>query len=206
MDFLNDFVDIIVSLINNFGYIGVFLAVFLEYACLPLPSEVLLPFVGLLAATGNISFVGAIIVSVIAGLLGSLTCYFIGYFGGSLILDSLQRKFPSSRKSINKINHFINKYQKSSVFLTRLVPLTRTYISLVVGTLKFNIIHFLLYSLGGILLWNTFLISVGYFLGENTELISKILKDYSFIVIGLIIISGLFFIYKKVSKSKEKIN
>ncbi|WP_024613852.1 DedA family protein [Clostridium sp. Ade.TY] len=204
MDILNNFVDTIVSLIDNFGYIGVFVAVFLEYACLPLPSEVLLPFVGLLAATGNISLISAILVSVIAGILGSLTCYALGYFGGSLILESLQRKFPSSRKSINKINHFIMKYEKSSVFLTRLVPLTRTYISLVVGTLKFNIVPFILYSLGGIVLWNTLLIVIGYFLGENTALISQILKDYSFVVIGLIIVACIYLLYKKTSKKRRQ--
>lgn len=203
MNFLNNFVDIIVSLVDNFGYMGVFIAVFLEYACLPLPSEVLLPFVGLLAATGRISLIGAIFVSILGGILGSLTCYSIGYFGGSLIIESLQRKFPSSRKSINKINHFIIKYQKSSVFLTRLVPLTRTYISLVVGTLKFDIIPFVLYSLGGIILWNTILIVIGYFLGENTALISKILKDYSFIVIGLIIVAFIYFLYQKASKKRK---
>lgn len=204
MNFLNNFVDIIVSLVGNFGYMGVFIAVFLEYACLPLPSEVLLPFVGLLAATGKISLIGAIFVSVLGGILGSLTCYAIGYFGGSLIIESLQRKFPSSRKSISKINHFIIKYQKSSVFLTRLVPLTRTYISLVVGTLKFNIIPFILYSLGGIILWNTLLIVIGYFLGENTQLISKILKDYSFIIIVLIIIFCIYILYKKFLKKRRK--
>lgn len=204
MNFLNNFVDIIVSLVGNFGYMGVFIAVFLEYACLPLPSEVLLPFVGLLAATGKISLISSIFVSVLGGILGSLTCYAIGYLGGSLIIESLQRKFPSSRKSISKINHFIIKYQKSSVFLTRLVPLTRTYISLVVGTLKFNIIHFILYSLGGIILWNTLLIVIGYFLGENTQLISKILKDYSFIIVVLIIISCIYILYKKFLKKKRK--
>lgn len=204
MNFLNNFVDIIVSLVGNFGYMGVFIAVFLEYACLPLPSEVLLPFVGLLAATGKISLIGAIFVSVLGGILGSLTCYAIGYFGGSLIIESLQRKFPSSRKSISKINHFIIKYKKSSVFLTRLVPLTRTYISLVVGTLKFNIIPFILYSLGGIILWNTLLIVIGYFLGENTQLISKILKDYSFIIIVLIIIFCIYILYKKFLKKRRK--
>ena len=204
MNFLNNFVDIIVSLVGNFGYMGVFIAVFLEYACLPLPSEVLLPFVGLLAATGKISLIGAIFVSVLGGILGSLTCYAIGYFGGSLIIESLQRKFPSSRKSISKINHFIIKYQKSSVFLTRLVPLTRTYISLVVGTLKFNIIPFILYSLGGIILWNTLLIVIGYFLGENTQLISRILKDYSFIIIALIIIFCIYILYKKFLKKRRK--
>ena len=204
MNFLNNFVDIIVSLVGNFGYMGVFIAVFLEYACLPLPSEVLLPFVGLLAATGKISLIGAIFVSVLGGILGSLTCYAIGYFGGSLIIESLQRKFPSSRKSISKINHFIIKYQKSSVFLTRLVPLTRTYISLVVGTLKFNIITFILYSLGGIILWNTLLIVIGYFLGENTQPISRILKDYSFIIIVLIIIFCIYILYKKFLKKRRK--
>lgn len=205
MDLINNFVDTILNIIGNFGYLGIFLAVYLEYACFPLPSEVILPFVGLLAATGNVTFIGALTVSVIAGILGSITCYYIGYFGGSILLDKIQEKFKGSRKSIEKINHLINKYQKTSIFFTRLLPLTRTYISLVVGSIKLNLSHFLLYSLGGIFIWNTFLISIGYFLGENKELINKILGEYSIVAIGLVLIIIIVFLVKKFYKKKERV-
>lgn len=204
MDLINNFVDIILNIVNNFGYIGIFLAIYLEYACFPLPSEVVLPFVGILAATGNVTFIGALLVSIIAGVLGSLTCYSIGYFGGSVLLEKLQFKIPSSKKSIEKINYFINKYKKASIFFTRLVPLTRTYISLVAGTLKMSIYHFLFYSLGGILIWNTFLVSIGYFLGENKDLINDILNKYSTVALILVFIILMVFIVKKIISKKER--
>lgn len=203
MDFVNNFLDMIIANIQSFGYHGVFLAVFLEYACLPLPSEVLLPFIGLLTSYGNFSFIGIIAVSTVAGMLGSTLCYTIGYFGGSPIINWLCSKSSGARKSFDKLDLFIDKYGKLAVFISRLFPLTRTYISLAVGSVKMSYSQFILYSLGGITIWNIVLICLGYFLGENTDLIEKILKDYSIIAIAILIICFVFLTYKLVKKRKN---
>lgn len=200
MEFINNFVDFIISFVESFGYLGVFLAVFLEYACLPLPSEVVLPFIGLIASRETISLLGVLFTSVLAGLLGSIVCYYIGYFGGAPILNYIQEKFPSSKKGFDKINHFIHKYEKSAVFIARLIPLTRTYVSLVVGSLRMKLLPFCMYSLGGIVLWNTILILLGYYLGENTELVHRLLSDYSMVAIGLAVIALLYYAYRKYKK------
>ena len=203
MDFVSNFLDIIISTIQGFGYPGIFLAVFLEYACLPLPSEVLLPFIGLLASYDNFSFMGVIIISTVAGLLGSTLCYTIGYFGGSPIINWLCSKSSGAKKSFNKLDLFLDKYGKPAVFLSRLLPLTRTYISLAVGAVKMSYSQFILYSFGGITIWNIVLISLGYFLGENTDLIEKILKDYSIVAITILVIGFGFLVYKFMKKRKK---
>lgn len=203
MEFINNFVNYIISFIESFGYLGVFLAVFLEYACLPLPSEVILPFVGIIASRDTISLIGVLFVSIVAGMLGSILCYYIGYFGGAPILNFLQKKSPTTSKGINKINSILNKYNKYAIFIARLIPLTRTYISLVVGSLKMEFIPFCLYSLGGITLWNTVLILLGYYLGENMDHISKIISDYSIIVLTLVLLSLTFYYFYKKRKSKS---
>ena len=203
MDFVTSFLDTIISTIQGFGYPGVFLAVFLEYSCLPLPSEVLLPFIGLLASYGNFNFIGVIALSTIAGLLGSTLCYTIGYFGGSPIINWLCSKSSGAKKSFNKLDLFLDKYGKPAVFLSRLLPLTRTYISLAVGAVKMSYSQFILYSFGGITIWNIVLISLGYFLGENTDLIEKILKDYSMVAIAILVIGFGFLVYKFMKKSKK---
>ncbi|MBU5900083.1 DedA family protein, partial [Vibrio cholerae O1] len=76
---------------------GILLIVGLEYACFPLPSEVVLTFFGLSASQGEFSLIGVIIFSIIGGLLGSLICYAIGYYGGVPLQEWLGRKFPSSQ-------------------------------------------------------------------------------------------------------------
>lgn len=203
MDFVSNFLDMIITTIQGFGYPGVFLAVFLEYACFPLPSEILLPFIGLLASYGNFSFVGVIALSTVAGLIGSTICYIIGYYGGSPIIKWLCSKSSGANKSFNKLDLFLDKYGKSAVFLSRLLPLTRTYISLAVGAVKMRYSQFILYSFGGITIWNIVLISLGYFLGENTDLIEKILKDYSIVAISILIIICIFVGYKLIKKKKK---
>ncbi len=210
MSLFDNFLNIIISTIEGFGYFGVFLAVFLEYACLPLPSEILLPFIGLLASREAFSLPGIILVSVLAGLFGSTACYFLGYYGGAPIIDWLCSKSSGAKKSFKTLNVILTKYDKPAVFLSRLLPITRTYISLAVGAMKMNFTHFILYSLGGITIWNIILISLGYLLGENTDLIAKILKEYSiiaFVIIGIIaVIFGYkFFIRKnKTIENKQK--
>lgn len=205
MNFVNDFLNTIITTIQGFGYPGVFLAVFLEYSCFPLPSEVLLPFIGLLASYGNFSFIGVILLSTGAGLIGSTLCYTIGYFGGSPIINWLCSKSSGAKKSFNKLDLFIDKYGKPAVFLSRLFPLTRTYISLAVGAVKMSYSQFILYSLGGITIWNIILISLGYFLGENTDLIQRILKDYSIVAIAILVICFGFIAYKFMKKRKNSL-
>ena len=203
MNIFDNFLNLIISTIEGFGYLGIFLAVFLEYACFPLPSEILLPFIGLLASREAFSLPGIILVSVFAGLFGSIVCYFIGYYGGSPIIDWLCTKSSGAKKSFKTLNIILNKYDKPAVFLSRLLPITRTYISLAVGAMKMNFTHFILYSLGGIVIWNILLISLGYFLGENTDLISKILKDYSIIALLVIGVVAIVFGYKLILKNKK---
>ncbi|MEG1255600.1 DedA family protein [Clostridium sp.] len=203
MDIINDFLNLVITTIQSFGYIGVFLAVFLEYACFPLPSEILLPFIGFLSSNGNFSFLGVILVSTMAGLIGSTLCYLIGYFGGSPIIHWLCNKFSGAKRSFDKLDIFISKYGKAAVFITRLFPLTRTYISLAVGTVKMKYSQFILYSFGGIVIWNTILISLGYYLGENTDLIKKILSNYSIVAITLLILVTLIVLYKFIKRKKH---
>ncbi len=203
MDMIDNFLNLIISTIEGFGYLGVFLAVFLEYACLPLPSEILLPFIGLLASRQTFSLVGIILVSIMAGLLGSSVCYCIGYYGGAPIINWLCKKSSGARKSFKTLNSILDKYDKPAVFLSRLLPITRTYISLAVGAMKMRYSTFILYSLGGITIWNIVLISLGYFLGENTVLIKKILGDYSIIVLFVLALLAIVFIYKLIKKKKN---
>lgn len=199
-----NFLDYIISIIESLGYFGVFFSVFLEYACLPLPSEILLPFIGVLSSYGTFNLITAVIVSVIAGLLGSTICYYIGYFGGAPILDWLSSKSSSARKSLIKLNSFLAKYDKYAVFIARMFPVTRTYVSLAVGGLKMKYRTFISYSFVGIVIWNSILISLGYFLGENTPLIESILSKYTFVAVGFAIILLCLLAYTFIKKSRNR--
>ncbi|MGG5460378.1 DedA family protein [Clostridium sp. B9] len=203
MEILGSILTFLIDTIGSFGYLGILLVVGLEYACFPLPSEVVLTFLGLSAAQGEFSFAGVLIFSIIGGILGSLICYAIGFYGGVPLQNWLAKKLPSSQKSMLALNKWFKKYGKPAVLLARIVPLTRTYVSLLAGAENFSLKYFITYSTIGIALWNTVLVSLGYFIGDNLELINSIMEKYTFATIGIIILSIIIFLYFKFYKKNK---
>lgn len=189
------------SLIEQYGLISIFLIVMLEYANFPLPSEVVLPFIGIMVSKGNIDFGLALTISIIGGIVGSTINYLLGLYFGKPILKYMMKKYPKTRYSIKSSMWWMNKYGKISVMLARVIPVARTIISIPAGINKMNINIFVLYSTIGISLWNTILIFLGYILGDNLSNIAYLIKNYSLIV-GIVLVSAIVIIY---SKKRKKI-
>ncbi|SHI54066.1 DedA family protein [Lutispora thermophila] len=188
----------LIEITGEVGYIGVIVLVGLEYACFPMPSEIILPFVGFLASSGKMSYLGVLAASTLAGILGSLICYYIGYFGGKPILDKIGDKVPSSRKSIFAAKNTFDKYDKLSVMIARVLPLARTYISIPAGIARMSMLKFISFSSIGIVVWNTVLISLGYYLGTNWMMVEQIMEKYTiFIAVILIIFAAIYFFNKR---------
>lgn len=175
--------EMITQSITEYGLIAIFVIIMLEYACLPLPSEVVLPFSGAIAAQGKISFVAILGISIAAGLLGSLICYFLGYVGGSPLLDKLSQKYPKMKKGIEASKAKYEKYAALSVGVGRLIPLCRTYISFVAGIAKQDLKVYTLASIIGISCWNTILVGAGYVFSNQWESIANYYGEYKKLLI-----------------------
>ncbi|MCI6276780.1 MAG: DedA family protein [Clostridium sp.] len=148
----------------QYGSLFVFIIVFLEYLNLPgLPGGIIMPMAGVWAATGNMSLISAILLSVLAGVLGSWVLYSIGRFGGNFLLEKYLKRFPKHEKYINEKIEFLREKGNIGVFISKLIPVARTLISLPAGLLKMNFLKYSLYSALGILVWNCTFISAGYF-------------------------------------------
>lgn len=197
-----DFNILAENLIEQYGLISIFLVVMLEYANFPLPSEIVLPFIGIMISRGNINFALALMVSVFGGIVGSITNYLIGLYFGKPLLKYMMKKYPKTQPSIRSSMWWMNKYGKISVMIARVVPVARTVISIPAGINKMNISIFILYSTIGISVWNIILISLGYVFGDNLSLIAYMVKNYSLIVGTLLVIVVLIFYRKK----RKKIN
>lgn len=154
----------IAGLFDRFGLTGVFLATLLEYACLPLPSEVLLPLAGCMAASAGIAPALMVFVTVAAGVAGSAVCYALGAFGGRPLLNRMLKHFPAALSQLEKTEKWHQGTGGLSVMLARVVPLFRTWISFVSGICRQRFSFFLLYSTVGIIVWNTALVLSGYLL------------------------------------------
>ena len=102
--------DFILLLFNKYGLFVIFLVIALEYACFPIPSELVLPFLGYVSNKNFYSLFGVIIMSIIMGYIGSLICYLVGYYGGSKIYNKIYNKFPRWRKGLDNSYRFFYKY------------------------------------------------------------------------------------------------
>lgn len=153
-----------ISALEQYGLLGIFLVIALEYACLPMPSEVLLPLSGLAAAAAGIPLALVVAVSVLAGLLGSAACYAIGAIGGRPLLNRMLRRFPKALAALESTSRWQADTGGLSVMVARVIPFCRTWISFAAGLARQPFGWFALYSSIGIIVWNSLLIFSGYYL------------------------------------------
>ena len=152
-------VNLVVEYILKYGIIFLFFIVYLEYLNLPgLPGGVILPAIGVLIANNEYSFFGMFIISVLAGVLGSISLYYVG----NPLLEWIKKKFPKAKGSIDKAFDFSKRFGSKGVFVCRLLPVVRTIVSLISGTVKEDIVEFTIYSTFGIAIWNLVFIFGGY--------------------------------------------
>lgn len=167
--------SILVEIVSKLGYGGVLVSTALEYACFPISSEILLPFMGYTASKGDLTFITTVIFATIGGVLGSLACFFIGRFGKGFFRKFM--KYKGLRAGMESAKKVFDRYGKLSVFFARVFPIARTYVSIPAGASGMNVFEFMLYTAGGAFIWNTVLIGIGYALGENYMKAGELLKD-----------------------------
>lgn len=200
---LNLIITKLADLAVSMGPVGIFFFLIVEYGGIPIPSELILPFFGISAAQGKISLIGIIAISIVGAVIGALICYTIGYFGGTAFLNWVRRKVPSMNKHLDSMEKWFKKYGKESILIVRLVPVIRTYISLLAGAEKQNVAVFTIYSAVGIAIWNIFLILLGYFIGNNMTLIQSIITKYTYAVIACCVIGVIIYGYMKLVRGKK---
>jgi membrane protein DedA with SNARE-associated domain len=181
MSFIQDF-------ISEYGTLAMFIIILLEYACFPVSSEIVLPFSGAIASINHTGFLVILPLSILAGLIGTGICYGVGWFGGGAILHAIVRRFPKAQKGIDHANENFRKHGGATVCIGRVIPIIRTYISLVAGAARLNPVTYFTYTLLGITVWNTLLIGLGYTLQENYEKVAGYYERYKY---NLLPIAGL---------------
>ncbi|MDP8011419.1 MAG: DedA family protein [Thermoplasmata archaeon] len=178
----------------------------LESTMLPIPSEIVIPFSAYLAFKGILNIYLVIIISSLGGLAGSLIAYYIGYFGGRAFILKYGKYLFISEKNLTNAEKWFYKYGKISVFLTRLVPVIRTFISLPAGIGKMPIKEFIFYTFTGTFIWSIILALGGYMLGNSWIIIFNIFSnlDPLIIAIGIIVLIYIFIELYKNYKNNYK--
>ena len=203
--------EFILSMMNQFGYIGVFLLIAIENIFPPIPSEVILLFGGFMTTYSELNIVLMIIFATLGSLIGAIVLYYIGKILNKerlkKIIDGKIGKILRLKNSdIDKADEWFDKIGNKTVFFCRFIPIVRSLISIPAGMSEMPLGKFFLYTTTGSLIWNTVLIIIGAIVGEKWESILNIFDTYSNIVLVLLVIIfvvGVYLFYHTKNKKKN---
>ncbi len=206
INILGSISDFAISLITQFGYWGVFIAMTLESACIPLPSEIIMPFSGFVIwqGTTNMTLIGVTIVGAVANVFGALIAYTVGAKGGRPLLEKYGKYILITHSQLDRADKWFDKYGYEAVLISRFLPIIRTFISLPAGIAHMDIKKFVIYTFIGSLPWVFALAYLGILLGPKWEIIHKYFASLDILIIIGIVVLIIYLIYKyKIKASKQ---
>ena len=187
-------------IITILGPWGVSLLMAIESCNIPLPSEAVLPFAGILVNKGVMNFHIAALFGAIGCVLGSIPSYYLGYFGGRPFVEKYGKYFLVSQKDLEGADKWVDKYGDWAFFLCRMLPVIRTFISFPAGILRARKRIFFTLTFLGSLIWCYFLVYVGVKMGENMDTLKTIWHKFDVAIVITCFCLGCLYIYKHVTK------
>jgi membrane protein DedA with SNARE-associated domain len=192
------------SLYGAVGYVGVLVAMTIESAMIPLPSELILPYAGFLVSdqgkleplTGSPwNYWIVVVVATVGNTLGSLIAYVIGAYGGRPFLERYGRYLLIRPHEIELADRFFADHGGATVFIGRLLPIIRTFISFPAGVARMPLGRFIVYSTAGALPWSMLLVYAGTVLGANWVEIRHALQPFDLAIAVAVVLAVVFFIW-----------
>jgi membrane protein DedA with SNARE-associated domain len=202
---IHDIANVIVSYVDDWGYWGIFILMFIESTFFPFPSEIIMIPAGYLAYQGEMNIYIVILMGILGSILGALLNYYLAMtFGKSFILR-YGKYFFIKEETLNKLEAFFIKHGEISTFTGRLIPGIRQLISLPAGLAQMNLAKFSFFTGLGAGIWVLVLVLVGYFVGANEALISEYLKSATLIALVSVVLIIIFYIvrHKRSNKTVE---
>ncbi len=197
---IKEIAQTIVDLIFDWGYLGIFLLMTIESSFIPFPSEIVLVPAGYLASKGDMSIV-MIMTSALGGsLLGAFINYYLALTLGRKILARYGKYFFIKEDALDKMDSFFLKHGHISTFIGRLIPGIRQLISIPAGLARMNLVQFSIYTGLGAGIWALILTMLGYFIGENQELINTYLKQITITIVAVLVLLGAWYYYYQKNK------
>ena len=186
----------IIGGISLMGYSGVAVMMAIESACIPLPSEIIMPFSGYLVSTGEFSLWGVSLAGAIGCVIGSVLAYWVGYYGGRPMAEKYGKYILVTHHDLDIADNFFNKYGNFAIFFSRMLPVVRTFISLPAGIAKMNFSKFIAYTFLGSLPFCYLLAYIGKKMGDNWNTLGAYFHKFD-IAIGVVILIGIIWFVKR---------
>jgi membrane protein DedA with SNARE-associated domain len=195
------------NLYGTFGYLGILIAMAIESACIPLPSEIIMPLAGFMttSAAGHaaqFSLLGVTLVGALGSVVGSVIAYAVGYSGGREVLLRYGKYILISRRDAERADAFFARHGDVTVFVSRLMPIVRTFISLPAGMMRMNFPRFVLFTFVGSLPWCLVLAIAGQKLGEHWKDVGSTLRDYEVVVVLALVALVVLYVYRHIRQTR----
>jgi membrane protein DedA with SNARE-associated domain len=200
---LNDFIT---NLIGDYGYLAVFFLMVLESACIPVPSEVTMLFGGALASAAfagagqELDFVAVGLLGTAGNLVGSWLAYWAGAAGGRPLVDRFGRYVLVLPHEVDRAHEWFERRGELAVFVSRLLPVIRTFISLPAGVARMPFWRFTVYTVLGCLPWTFALAWLGYALGENWTKVEDVLQPVAWAIAAVVVAVGVWWVARRYRK------
>jgi membrane protein DedA with SNARE-associated domain len=188
----------IVAVISGGGYAGIVALMAIESACIPLPSEIVMPFSGYLVSTGRFSLVLVALAGALGCSLGSTVAYAVGAHGGRALVERWGRYAMIGRQELALADRFFDRFGGIAVFIARLLPVVRTFIALPAGIARMRQVRFQAYTFAGSFLWCYGLAYVGQKLGERWDSdprLKEIFHRFDAAIVAAIVIAAAVYVW-----------
>jgi membrane protein DedA with SNARE-associated domain len=189
---LQPLIDWVTVTIGDHGLFAVFGLMLLESMGILIPSEAISPFAGYLVSRGQMGFFGAVAAGVLGNLVGSWVAYFIGLWGGRELWFHYGRYVGVRAHHLKVAEKWFDKYGEFTVFISRCLPVVRTFISFPAGTARMNLAKFTFYTFLGCVPWVFALTYLGYYLGENWDEVGDYLHYLDYAVALAVLAGGVY--------------
>jgi membrane protein DedA with SNARE-associated domain len=180
----------IMSFISSMGYAGIVLLMAIESACIPLPSEIIMPFAGFLVFKGEMNLWLVALAGAIGCVVGSIPAYYVGMFGGRPLAEKYGKYILLSKRDLDYADHLFEKHGEIIIFVARMLPAIRTFIAFPAGVVRMNMPKFIFYTFVGSFIWCALLAYAGMKFGENWVSLKVYFHEFHY----LIALAGLLFI------------
>lgn len=187
MEWLEYLYHIATTYIDAWGYWGLIIGMALESACIPIPSEIILPYGGYMVSRGILGYWQAVLAGTLGGTIGSCIAYWVGSAGGRPFIVKYGRYFLVSSHDLQTADRWFTRYGHQVVFWARLLPVIRTFISLPAGISRMNFRRFLVYTILGSTPWSIIFVYLGLKLGQNWDQVRKVFEEFDIIILSALV-------------------
>lgn len=193
-------VPAIVAVISAGGYLGIVVLMAIESACIPLPSEIIMPFAGYLVSTGRFTLVGAATAGAIGCNVGSTIAYYVAASGGRKAFERWGSYVLISKTELDHAERFFARYGSITVFIGRLLPVVRTFIAFPAGLARMPMLKFQIYTFVGSWPWCFALAYIGFVLGQRWDsdpTFRRLFHQFDIVIVAVVLAAAAWFVWSR---------